>query len=210
MVFDGRFGIMSRLKSEGADPIETDLYCPQCGYNLRGLSGNPVRCPECGEESDRRVIAVPAELIRPVLLKMETAPATCVGVSTIYVLVVGFPFALLGEPVAALVLALPFLLAWFAAYRWTRAVFADRLGWKTIVRDFHLATLCWFLGVGFFVNLLRTVFLGVFSTLAFVVCSVAMVVFLPLGVFVYRRARATICRLQRQQAVAMMRISFER
>ncbi len=28
--------------------IESDLYCPKCGYNLRGLTGN--RCPECGDD----------------------------------------------------------------------------------------------------------------------------------------------------------------
>jgi hypothetical protein len=28
--------------------LEHDLPCPNCGYNLRGLSGDPVRCPECG------------------------------------------------------------------------------------------------------------------------------------------------------------------
>ncbi len=28
--------------------IEVDLYCPKCGYNLRGLTGN--RCPECGDD----------------------------------------------------------------------------------------------------------------------------------------------------------------
>ena len=26
--------------------IDVDIFCPTCGYNLRGLTGN--RCPECG------------------------------------------------------------------------------------------------------------------------------------------------------------------
>jgi hypothetical protein len=29
-------------------PIDRDLHCPECEYNLRGLSGDPVQCPECG------------------------------------------------------------------------------------------------------------------------------------------------------------------
>lgn len=33
-----------------ADPFALDLYCPNCQYSLRGLSGN--RCPECGGEFD--------------------------------------------------------------------------------------------------------------------------------------------------------------
>jgi len=28
--------------------LNTDAYCPNCKYNLRGLSGDPMRCPECG------------------------------------------------------------------------------------------------------------------------------------------------------------------
>ena len=28
--------------------ITDDIYCPECGYNLRGLTGN--RCPECGHD----------------------------------------------------------------------------------------------------------------------------------------------------------------
>ncbi len=30
------------------DLTDVDLYCLHCGYNLRGLSGDPRRCPECG------------------------------------------------------------------------------------------------------------------------------------------------------------------
>lgn len=28
--------------------IDFDLPCLECDYNLRGLSGDPIRCPECG------------------------------------------------------------------------------------------------------------------------------------------------------------------
>ncbi|MCH8146388.1 MAG: hypothetical protein IH987_00105 [Planctomycetes bacterium] len=31
---------------DDARPIETDILCPSCSYNLRGLTSN--RCPECG------------------------------------------------------------------------------------------------------------------------------------------------------------------
>ena len=31
-----------------ADEIPGDLYCPQCGYNLRGLTSD--KCPECGND----------------------------------------------------------------------------------------------------------------------------------------------------------------
>ncbi len=32
--------------------IPHDLACPQCGYNLRGLHGYIVDCPECGARCD--------------------------------------------------------------------------------------------------------------------------------------------------------------
>ena len=36
--------------------VDEDLYCPECGYNLRGVTSD--RCPECGEEFDRATLAV--------------------------------------------------------------------------------------------------------------------------------------------------------
>jgi len=55
--------------------IDRDLYCLECGYNLRGLSGDPVRCPECGFHNPIGDVEVPAPLIRRQLRRMETAPA---------------------------------------------------------------------------------------------------------------------------------------
>jgi len=28
--------------------VEADLVCVECGYSLRGLSGETIVCPECG------------------------------------------------------------------------------------------------------------------------------------------------------------------
>lgn len=38
--------------SEHVETIRRDLACPQCDYNLRGLSGDVVECPECGMVCD--------------------------------------------------------------------------------------------------------------------------------------------------------------
>jgi hypothetical protein len=35
-----------------ANDIVIDVGCPDCGYNLRGLPGPVVNCPECGLRSD--------------------------------------------------------------------------------------------------------------------------------------------------------------
>ncbi len=34
--------------------INHDILCRGCGYNLRGQTGDPVRCPECGGQIDLR------------------------------------------------------------------------------------------------------------------------------------------------------------
>lgn len=34
-------------------PLSIDMNCLNCGYNLRGLFGNPIRCPECFHHSPR-------------------------------------------------------------------------------------------------------------------------------------------------------------
>lgn len=58
---------------------ERDLFCLRCGYNLRGLSGDPVRCPECGNENPLDVIMAPAATIAGQLRRLETAPTLCVA-----------------------------------------------------------------------------------------------------------------------------------
>ncbi|GMV97302.1 MAG: hypothetical protein AMXMBFR83_16600 [Phycisphaerae bacterium] len=66
-------------KPGARDPADIDLYCLTCGYNLRGLSGDPRRCPECGHLNPLGEVEIPAALISARLHKMETAPALCVG-----------------------------------------------------------------------------------------------------------------------------------
>jgi len=55
---------------------DIDIYCLKCGYNLRGLSGDPRRCPECFYMNPMGDALPPAELISTQLRRMETAPAT--------------------------------------------------------------------------------------------------------------------------------------
>jgi len=38
--------------------FDEDIFCPQCGYNLRGVESD--RCPECGREFDRATLRVSA------------------------------------------------------------------------------------------------------------------------------------------------------
>lgn len=62
-----------------ADDGDIDLYCLNCGYNLRGLSGDPRRCPECFYANPVGDLHMPADVIRKQLRRMETAPSYCLG-----------------------------------------------------------------------------------------------------------------------------------
>ena len=37
-------------KQGAIEHVLRNVFCPKCQYNLRGLSGNQVRCPECGND----------------------------------------------------------------------------------------------------------------------------------------------------------------
>ena len=60
-----------------AAPIAVDLYCPNCEYNLRGLSGDPVRCPECGKASMRKELDYAPRMVERRTRKMENSGAVC-------------------------------------------------------------------------------------------------------------------------------------
>jgi hypothetical protein len=53
------------------DLTDVDLYCLHCGYNLRGLSGDPRRCPECGNLNPLGLTEVPELLIKRQLRLMD-------------------------------------------------------------------------------------------------------------------------------------------
>lgn len=44
-------------QSQASTAIVIDVACPECDYNLRGLTGPIVDCPECGLTSDVPVLA---------------------------------------------------------------------------------------------------------------------------------------------------------
>lgn len=67
-------------------PIETDFFCTHCKYNLRGLRGDPVRCPECGVWNARGILFLPPEYIRSAVRSVERAPRFMVILSVMSVL----------------------------------------------------------------------------------------------------------------------------
>ena len=110
-------------------PIVGELYCLTCGYNLRGLSGDPVRCPECGELNDLGSVHIPANLIKRALLNMETAPTLCTACALATIILVAL---LTMTPwkssvgTVSLPVALAFL--WWMSPSFARTVFGAKQG----------------------------------------------------------------------------------
>lgn len=59
--------------ASSSPPLETDLYCMRCGYNLRGLSGDPIRCPECGKANEIETVIETAPLVTAHIERIESA-----------------------------------------------------------------------------------------------------------------------------------------
>ncbi|MCH7632713.1 MAG: hypothetical protein IIB59_05830 [Planctomycetes bacterium] len=76
---------MSNLDNDSAT---LDVYCLECGYNLRGHAGDPRRCPECGHLNRVEDLEVPAKLIRRALRRLESGAAICGASAAVMLLVV--------------------------------------------------------------------------------------------------------------------------
>jgi hypothetical protein len=74
---------------DAVDPtaaLDIDLFCLNCGYNLRGLSGDPIRCPECFHESIRADLLCPPREVQRRVRKMHRCADCCVLVASLIVL----------------------------------------------------------------------------------------------------------------------------
>lgn len=205
---DVRSDSAAPLRPPGS-PIDEDLYCLTCGYNLRGLYGDPVRCPECGDSNDLGQITIPAVFIRRALHNMETAPTVAVAIAlgASIVLVIAF---YLSWP--ALVVPLGILLGlgggWYAAMCRVRKVFCRRPGWKHILWGFHLSMASW-LGTVVLVGVAIEHATAGYSGWLGVLLCVPVAGFLILGEVyggrTYRRVRAEIASMQRDEAARIGR-----
>ncbi len=138
--------------TEPAGTIRIDLYCLSCGYNLRGLSGDPVRCPECGNLNPIGDVEIPAKYIKEQLERLESAPAYCVA-SILFGLPaqVGFWALVLGSfsnqngPVelwtALGILAFGAVALWIAGLFRFRSSCMRRPGWGNALVLYHLVGL---------------------------------------------------------------------
>jgi hypothetical protein len=125
---------------------DRDLYCLQCGYNLRGLSGDPRRCPECGHLNSIAEMEVEAEPIRTLVRKLEGTLTACV---LAVIAVVGF--SILGvyfwlsafsydymRPISFCGLGVVgFVVVWFIAVHRFRSRCGGQSAWRRVLWNYH-------------------------------------------------------------------------
>ncbi len=138
---------MGDITAEKTPPLgdnpNQDLYCVQCGYNLRGLSGDPRRCPECGHDNPMSELTIPAEAISRALRQMETAPTACVAAGLVLLLMSFFLLLIAwagGHPVALcpLIASLCAALIWVAGAAGFRKACGGHPSWVSALFKYHL------------------------------------------------------------------------
>ncbi|MCH8148043.1 MAG: hypothetical protein IH987_08645 [Planctomycetes bacterium] len=181
--------------------IVENIYCLQCGYNLRGLSGDPVRCPECGEKNSLGSAAIPARQIESALRHMETTPTWCVafGLSTALFLVVassGFEHVGICLYVSAIS-----MLVWWWLCRHTRTEFEGQPGWRRILISFHVAAAFSIFETWAVASAIVTLGRGPEALYMYLALSIIGIPLLIWGWKIYQRARADLRSMQRDAAV---------
>ena len=201
--------------------MQQDLYCLDCGYNLRGLDGDPVRCPECGHDNRRGDLLVPAAAIKRALRRLETG-AALVGAMPAVLLLFFLPllaaiaYGAMDPPppwILVIILALVLLcvVIWIAGISRFRASCDGKPGWVGAM-VFFSGCACVVAGIGLSV----LVFIGWAITVTVVFWPAVPAVEIGVGAavsacllvaatWIYRRAKREIHRLQRETAARLAR-----
>lgn len=184
--------------------IVENIYCLQCGYNLRGLSGDPVRCPECGEKNSLGSAAIPARHIEKALRNMETAPAWCAVFSVLAALFLTLAsLRISSESVRnCLTGGTVSVLVWWWLCRKTKSEFNGQPGWRRILISFHVFAAFSVAETLAVCNVSYTILksglgaLGIYLALPFI--GIPLVIW---SLAIYQRARAELRSMQRNTAV---------
>lgn len=199
--------VPSGIRDADGSVVE-NVYCLACGYNLRGLYGDPVRCPECGRDNGLGLAAIPARVIYQALVRLETSPTMCCAMAIMAACLL--PWLVTGlSPVPALLM--PLAAGWAWGMRRMRQSCGSQPGWKRVLFDLHVTAflgaspllLTWipFVGLGISGRLFREEWL-----------LLAWLVSIPLMALAYlvgRRARARLQQMQRDVAVQVARRTLQ-
>jgi len=197
-------------KSDGT--IEIDLYCLRCGYNLRGLSGDPVRCPECGYDNPTGDLYLPADVITRQLRAMETPLAAAALALLLSVVFLAISILELTVPLGIAIVCMVTAGVWMARFRNSCEKRPDWLG--AFVRYQLIATLmsalvCVPLAAGCYLFWYQrrswTRFSDLFYPVALLLFGLTLVVILLGLKGLHRRLKASIEPLQREMAVRIAR-----
>jgi hypothetical protein len=139
---------------------------------------------------------------------LETAPTTCAGCAfALFVFVSPFLMVAYRFYPCIFVIAVPSLLVWIPFYFRMKRIYENRPGWRSILRDFHIATFLCAAGVPIFwlmVLLSNRWANSIHGTLALAAVVTAAVLFV-LGLRIYRGAQRRMVTMQRDAAVRMAR-----
>lgn len=125
-----------------------DVYCLNCEYNLRGLPGDPVRCPECGQTFDRDELDVSPLAVANRLSRLEniaTFSAMLLG-GGVLGLAIGASGVEKGMCCSATALVVGLPLWGIAAVQFKR-LSADAVGWLGALLGFQVRTAAVFLAI---------------------------------------------------------------
>lgn len=102
--------------------IAIEAPCISCSYNLQGLTGLIVRCPECGRQNPIWIAVLPEHKVQRQMKLAETLPSACGGGLVVAGLVSLLFFT--GNrrvvPFVGVVVGISLLVAAFAFYRFGR------------------------------------------------------------------------------------------
>jgi len=206
--------------------IEFDLPCLKCNYNLRGLSGDPLRCPECGHVNLLRGMSIPEDMLAARLRRMEGSLLACVGglhfaapfqfifwVIVVVEAISGSPPVDLAQVLVCVgIPAFVPLLMWIGSVLMFRASCQAKPGWVRLLARYHLYGLG--MGGAMAVGVAVSVYVAALTDLGIHVSDflVPVVYFGGMIVFVkvwlrrrYRRLMADVHEMQREKAIADLR-----
>jgi hypothetical protein len=188
---------------------EHDIPCLNCNYNLRGLSGDPRRCPECGALNPIDTLAVPKDLVDAQVRRMETLPALCVAACLLFLCSLWLMFESQVPCCAVFTLMAPAV--WLVCAVRFGIACGEKPGWERILAVYHLYGLGLAAAGVLAMSAVPRLFDRLFTpfdlrresrvTVALVVTTVSLVLLLIATVRVHRRLAARLDPFVREQAL---------